>query len=1093
MADAAAASPPPPGAPKTPGSTGSVSSRVPATYEEIPKEELLLHMRRTSCTKPVGDDYEYPKVKTECGPMALGILTRSVGIQLYFQFLAGLGWTFVVMFILVIPMLVCCLSGNMVDSSNPLNQALAMTTVANIGRCPSSGCESSADYSERCLWDGDCDADGTLLREWTPYLGVADSLGILVFIAFGIVFSRWWIPKVTEQFDADTIAPGDFTICISNPPQHLGDHHPNYEAALRAHFVKVLQNMQQDPVPDASDACIKKVTLARQYNGAIFNFINKGRLLEELHNHEARRDKHGQDTSLSTQQRIKRMSAADKAIAKANSQIFKYDAHLTREGKRIDQEREVCRAFVTFNTPGLKDKILWEYRYSNFAVFRLFQSQQLRFHGAKIRITKAVEPSDLYWENMDFPWLNKLCRQITVLIVTIVILLVTSFGLVFAESFFDTVNSTTDMYDTWVIQATSGSSSQGKCFNVVDWELLESCTLSSSSRDWPITEIYDLEHVVAEDVKGDYWETATNRWNSSTCGSSTSSSIDEDWLAVHFDRERSVKCMNFAQGVDNTESELRVWACQDKDLPGVGNRSSWTPSSSCLAMQVIDISTGTVSNGARTSAKLQVARDIDCSAELSFEAAVQASERGDDDSVNCYCQQEASRSPGITAPPYDTEVKKLCKDWSMSKIKLYGAMACSVISVCVINQILLLIFSFLVAFTRPQTNTETTVVQLVLLFFAQFINTALLMYLVNARFPNVPSLLSFIGNGDYYEVTAGWYTVVGASLTITICSQVLSNTVPQLLMAKCYPHIRPFTIWWSGAVTRASLEKQYELPNWELSLRAAQTFNVVCTIIFYSGGMPVLYFAGAVYAFVAYWVDKYSLVRGSKRPPAYDATVMQTCMNFIPFAVVLHSCFASFVFGSQLLFPSDFNQYTLPFAEALVGISEEEALAREDAWISASAADKETGTLFEEYMQAKLLGFSRTACSPLLIIFVVGVVYYLISYIHKLLLAPVMAPFLAAAKDFILRTFPRLKKRAASRHDLSIEWDVAVESFFKRNNLLYSYDMKDHSDYTSASEAILHSAEQEVARREVEKAKDSPSALKETAKAAEQPVPSPAV
>lgn len=1066
---------------------------LPTVYEPTSREHLKEHMIKHACAvedPPGSGNWKFPVVR-KTGPRGIGSLTKSVGIQLYFELLSGLGWTFFVMFLLSIPLLVCNCSGRMIESTNALNKALAMTTVANIGRCPAEGCESMDDFEYRCMWSGECDdtKPENLVRSWTPYLGGLDALCLLTFMLFGVVFRNLRIPYVVKQFDMSVVTPADFALDIPNPPRCLGKaagsaEHLQYEDKLRKHFVKVLQNLAEGPYPDANDSFIPEISLVREYNGATSKFLEKGQHIENLRSAHVAKLKlnHPEYGEKNEEKRAKRVAKHEKAMEKSKHTIDKLSKRLKAEAEIIEKERAVCRAFVTFKSIEVKEKVEWEYRFSQYVMLRCCQGEKLRFEGRRIKVQQAPEPSDLYWENLDFNRKQQYCRKFLILIVTILVLIATAFGLVAAKSFFGSEAKPREAYDTWVLQSwpeKTGSGSHVRnntCFAVQGWELREKCsTLGANSGGWHHDFIWDATGLIHNNSNralpanrkngNDFWQDVD--WRSPACNESnpaTNLTEDSQWIAMQYSKNHSVKCINLMMDDKDYASRVRIWACDSKQIPKPSARSSWSPSQGCHPMQVITTKKG-------QNKLLKVIVDTSCPGTITLAAAQQAKSMNDEQTVNCFCQQEVVRDPQVSTN-FETPEGKVCQEWSLRQVRMYGAMIFSVIAVLIINQILLFIFTFFVSFMRPMTITEKTVSELVMLFFSQFINTALLIYLVNCRMPSIPDGIKFvteplsIGKGEYYEVTGDWYLVIGASLIITVMTQVFTNTLPQIATSGLVaPLIRKFTMWCGGVVSKRQLEAVWMLPEWNLALRTAQNFNVLCTIMFYCGGMPILYLAGAFYAFIGYWMDKFGLLHGSRRPPSFNSAVIETCMNFIPMSAVLHALFACFIFGNQDLFPSDFNEWLQPLAEAAFDVTAEEARAAVEEWSVASASERDNTEVFSAFMQARWLDFSRWGTVALMVIFIVGFVYYILMYLWLILLAPILQPLLSALREcFRKNCCPWLCGHKKEELERAADWRE-VQKELQDAGHVHSYFMKDNPDYRDAADAVDHTARQELERR----------------------------
>merc|ERR1711871_731702 len=76
-------------------------------------------------------------------------------------------------------------------------------------------------------------------------------------------------------------------------------------------------------------------------------------------------------------------------------------------------------------------------------------------------------------------------------------------------------------------------------------------------------------------------------------------------------------------------------------------------------------------------------------------------------------------------------------------------------------------------------------------------------------------------------------------------------------------------------LTQESLDQLLDLPEWNISLRCAQSLNVIFVCFMYCGVMPVLAYAGSVYCAIAYWMDKWCLLRFCRKPPNLTQEVVE--------------------------------------------------------------------------------------------------------------------------------------------------------------------------------------------------------------------------
>mmetsp|Transcript_11311 Transcript_11311/g.34059 ORF Transcript_11311/g.34059 Transcript_11311/m.34059 type:complete len:245 (-) Transcript_11311:25-759(-) len=147
---------------------------------------------------------------------------------------------------------------------------------------------------------------------------------------------------------------------------------------------------------------------------------------------------------------------------------------------------------------------------------------------------------------------------------------------------------------------------------------------------------------------------------------------------------------------------------------------------------------------------------------------------------------------------------------------------------------------------------------------------------------------------------------------------------------------------------------------------------------------------GFLYCFVAYWLDKWCLLRGALKPPAYDANLLKTAVLMFPVAAFLHAVVTLWCFGNQNVFPGDWSVLQ-GFFGGIVNMDEARYIGIiEDYYV---ASEEGRNRMFLDYLHARLLDFARWSCWLLLCIFLVFCVYYIFSLLNSLFLQPILAPF----------------------------------------------------------------------------------------------------
>jgi len=988
------------------------------------------------------------KYRSCCGTKVSDLGVYGVGVALYFQFIRQMGVVFLLCAIVLGPNLAFNIMGNMVNENSALYKYLGMTTIGNLGACEGALCETDEDLRNRCLIDEfPCE---TMLKEVTQWLGMADGIGILLVLAWGIFFQACHIPRMVRLNDDANLTPSDFAIDIPVLPYQLQDGHKQYQEKLKNHFLGVLKRLEFNDGDGVVEVC-----LVRDYEGAISTFLAKGDLILAEHGDVIRmKALEGKDDAASKAKYQK----LEKATHKKYDKMMRMDNSIRSQADKSDDDRGVVRAFVIFAKETYKKAVLEEYRFSQYSLFRCCQGEPRRFEGYTLKVQNACEPSDLYWENLDFAWWKRGCRICFVVLLTLIFLIVCAASLVYFQSLSKSTLASLNENVAWVIKG-NGT----ECLNFCDVELFADRLCSGNgdtSKTWDTVKVFDQ---FSDYDNGYAWSgICTNPWTSS-CTSATRlaevSGCDGDsgsinWVGFEFAETQQVQCWQAT--LTALAREVQVFGCPVAPPP-MAERGCWKVEENCAPMYPNTLTPPTT--GTWTARDNKISADMSCSLDIELHVAQErwasfeegSTERVSNPIINCFCQQQVLNvGPEFLFPPYDTEEKLVCQDWlvdnSLKIAKVIGAAA----AVLVINQLLLLIYEFLVAFERHCTVTEVAQSQFWKLFLAQMVNTGLLVLLVNASLdlPEVlmPLRVLQIGTGQFDELSVSWYISVGTGICLTIFMQVFSTTVPPLIMAFVVgPCLQ--CIFGRGEVVEARLQRIYQLPKWNLSLRMAQTLTVIFVICMYSGGMPILYFVGFVYSIVAFWLDKWCLLHGSSKPPAYNQAIVHTCLNFLPLAAFFHTVIAGWSWGNQELVPSEWSRLFF-VVEIIFGKSKEDYENIVSSYNAAPARDKPS--MQWDYYEARMMDMAREGSWLIFCTFVAFVVYYVLLWSYKLLLRPFLSPFVFAIRECCCCCCSRRRTSAGDQ-----SWDTCVQEC-RKHSTLTSYLLKNNPSYHSAAVAIAH-------------------------------------
>lgn len=1050
---------------------GSEDARDPA---EIPKEDLLkrarVHMMQTACTHWDESEHCY-KFLPVCRTPRRMLGHLGIGVQLYFQFLCQMGVVFLILTLLTAPLLATSAMGDMV-SSEGAQQAFGMLSIANLGTCGAGNLNCTTSEQLRSRKAGfDFELPGGLLgpdmrvKDLTPVFGTLDGVALLLFMSFGLWFTKFWIPREVRIHDGRHVTPADFTVRVENIPRRLRDdaEHGRYQSLLRTHFQEVLRT--RCGVVD--DNPVEEVSLVREYYGAIQNYAAQGQ-------HVLRK----QDIAvkLRQEQDSKRKAKLQKQLDSINRQIVKMEKSFGADAGKSDEEREVCNtAFVTLRKDSYVESLKYQYRFAQSMLFRCCQDKDLRFQGNCISVQQAGEPTDLFWENMDFNHCTRRVRIACTCLATAVILAVCLVAMLYFKTIGVPAQAPTPSADIWVVRSLMST----ECLQLCNWKLYtDRLCRSPQSGISDIAGFWDVNGVTSGLNHSAGGLCSNNVWSSPSCTGNTSQD-EAQWVGIHLNAPAHLACLEFQQAAGSALGEVELYACSSSDLANFsGNRLE----DRCIGLQDLMPSTA-ARDGWAPSGRQLVLSDSRCRRNVSLTAAHRALEArvlelraGDpslsdeaagyrasttDPAVHCYChQQELAAGVGtFRSPPYDKDPSKiLCKQWIYYQNVKLSMMVGSVIAVCLLNQVLVVLFSYFVIWERHDTWTRQMNSQFVKLFLAQFLNTAMIVLIVNANWRGTLSHVWFIetlglGQGTYDDFDFEWFTAVGSGLCLTILIQVFTATTPGLFMSYVVNPIM-IRIFRMGLATQKILNQVYVFPEWNLSCRLAQTTTVIFVIVMYSGGMPVLNAIGCLYCFAAYWLDKWCLLKGSQKPPSYDASLLRLAVNMFPLAGFLHAVITLWCFGNQNVFPASWSALQ-QFFGSLIDMSEERYLDLTEEYYIAS--EERRNAIFINYLHARCLDMARWSGWLLLCIFLVFLAYYVTSLLNALFLRPLLAPIVVGLRG-------KCRRQVRGNEDASLCFDAASQGMLSKG-LCPSYLMHMNPRYS----VLLESLQQ--GRKEVEDAK----------------------
>ncbi|RHY28573.1 hypothetical protein DYB32_005869 [Aphanomyces invadans] len=826
----------------------------------------------------------------------------GVGIRLYFMLTKYTSMLFVVMSLCAAPSAgnliqgkrIACLSGRRVvihyfghgvteATKDPLG--LNYLSLANEGINPEyvpANCTSmggTMDCSLRTI-----DTPLTTSPKMGAYIAtICDCTYSLVFVAY-IVFMSHRCRAIVAAHAKDNITPAKYAVYVRGFPRDAT------EAEIMAHF-SALYDLSQpaqyfpmwlgcfgrrrrrrpgdasrskrsfEPVADVShvdgndlymQSWVAQVSIARP----IGTFLRLFLALETLTQKIAMLEATIAEYKTHPRRFHKRLPRAQLELAALQTQLETKTSNMTALRTQGIQRLHECEcAFVVFNHVESQQQCLADYRTSHSWWKRWFQPTALRFRGMHaLKVSAAPEPSNIVWENLETSAVERFARRSLTNVVTFVLLIVSCAIISLAQGY---------------VLATALTSIDYSCC-VCRWPSAQQ-TFNKPGPANICAKILDVYQGPSYDGAADDW---TLHWNASVvCPVAGSFEITYNQSATPF--PATVPTFNDVAGPSANLTRCTS-GCFTPGLTTCGTLPCFTT----------DYNYTATTN-----------RAVDNACESYDSSSI----------VLCYCKPKLEAYIALDGlyhgPKKLWQVEVPCREYITAFLTKNGLLVAAAVTVILVNTALRGVFYAFGGFERHSSESNTAAAVVVKLFFAQWINTAVIVLLVNAQLGNVP-ILHFFLSGKLTDMERGWYTSVGAGITLTMLVNVATPHVGPVLAAYVIlpvkRGIQQFT-----TVTSSEMNALFANPAFDISVRYPVVLNTIFVTFMYAGGMPALLPLGAVSCFLNYAVDKLMLMKLYRVRTAYDQALGNLALTLFPWMLLVHLGFSAWSYGVSSLLESD--------------------------------------------------------------------------------------------------------------------------------------------------------------------------------------------
>lgn len=837
------------------------------------------HLKQTSCTDTERWRGVWSTTLDEIGQY-------GIGLQLYFGFLRRLGGVLVLMALMTLPLLLFSLLGSRLQDLGTMWK-VEITSMGNMGP------------AHDLPWP---------MEVVTFVCGLCDALACAIFF-YAVRQLRKSIPAIVAQHDQNNVTPSDFAVAISNLPTRVADH-AQYGALLKKHVEDVIAAhfepycrsvLRHEDVASLvkGNTVIHEIILARNYNGAIQYYLkrkelvaklqvqlrrgtrlNAMRLQRQLNQMDRQREyknRYARTTMATVVDRQAETSDSEEHSTESSSSSSGEEQELMEDSLKKQEENE-APSIEKEGTDGLVETDAAP------AGDREEAPSDPEGHTGVNSPERAVSKSPERPAGITSP-----DRVSSMSPERLAGLLEQTRGSRLEDEDEEVVDGKAD-YERPVVAA----------FVLFEWSLYRNVLLwayaQARARRFVLPKALRFEGkritVKKACEPGDVlWENVEFSAGARRCRTCATAGLST--LVLLFSCIL-VYCMESSESLmQGPDGSLRFYApcssvcsaelfwdreCQDSisisDVACAPCGDAWpVPLSagggiSCIAFQVGECENKSTTNG------------------------------------TCWPEIEVEGVGVIANATQTSQGFQVALDWGdddWTDAPIMALLGAASFCIMVVNAVLDVTLERLTKWERPMSVSGFHESLMRKLFFAQFLNTALIILVVNMSFE--ATYVPLLGKGDFEDVNVAWYSDVGTGILLTMMVNVVSphcGSVFLMLWRRAYRAC----LWKRHASAPTEILDLYTHPSFVLSTRFAQLLVMVSTTLMYSGALPLLYACAALTCFLMYWCDKYLLLRGSRVPPPYDFRIAEAAAGYLPYAGVLHLLATIWFFGERGVFPA---------------------------------------------------------------------------------------------------------------------------------------------------------------------------------------------
>jgi len=286
----------------------------------------------------------------------------------------------------------------------------------------------------------------------------------------------------------------------------------------------------------------------------------------------------------------------------------------------------------------------------------------------------------------------------------------------------------------------------------------------------------------------------------------------------------------------------------------------------------------------------------------------------------CYCMDKLlsvlnSKSVGDAVKQLQSTDDPNCKDFFINYSKATSISYVAILVTIVINSYLPQVLEYLTHFEKHTSVDHEKGSLMYKVFFPTFFNMAILVLVASGRIEGQPDAIKpfFLFQGTYDDFDAAWYGNIG---TYFITTYLIQSIGPILIKLYSFLIGSPIALWWNykGIIARNndSIVRQSELNNLVIGrpfdyfgdqalLLALFFFGMV-----YSPGLPIIALLSCITFTIFFWLGKLMLLRYNMRPRKSGNGIMVKVVFVCQFALFMRLAVGCWMFGNPFILAPGF-------------------------------------------------------------------------------------------------------------------------------------------------------------------------------------------